>query len=71
MTRARAPFPWDEVLGLCLNRLRWPPESFWRATPRELAAALTGLAGASAPTRADLSALMQAHPDVAGAAQPR
>ena len=34
------PFPWDEVMALAFGVLRWPPETVWRATPRELAAAL-------------------------------
>ncbi len=58
------PFPWDEVLALALGVLRWPPESVWRATPRELSAALLQRAGA--PLRpADLERLMRAFPDFA------
>ncbi|MCU4182235.1 phage tail assembly chaperone [Bosea sp. BH3] len=48
-----------------LGRLRWPPEQFWAATPREIAAALhahrpeqSGVAD-----RAGLAALMAAFPD--------
>ncbi|HMB10963.1 rcc01693 family protein [Saliniramus sp.] len=63
MSAAPAPFPWDAVLGYCLTRLRWPPESFWRATPRELAAALGDVAASAPPTRAELATLMCAHPD--------
>jgi uncharacterized phage protein (TIGR02216 family) len=45
--------------------LRWSPESFWRATPRELAAAAGALRGApiEAPTAGDLAALMREFPD--------
>lgn len=63
MSAAPAPFPWDAALGYCLTRLRWPPESFWRATPRELAAALGDVAASAPPTRTELAMLMRAHPD--------
>jgi uncharacterized phage protein (TIGR02216 family) len=58
------PFPWDEVLFAAFRILRWPPETVWRATPREIAAALTGPAAAAEPMRsAELAALMRAFPD--------
>ena len=59
-------FPWDEVLGLALGVLRWSPGDVWRATPRELIAALEGLRGGRAPEparRDDLARLMAANPD--------
>jgi uncharacterized phage protein (TIGR02216 family) len=59
-------FPWDEALGLALGVLRWSPGDFWRATPRELGAALDGLGGARRPQpagRGDLARLMAAFPD--------
>jgi uncharacterized phage protein (TIGR02216 family) len=46
--------------------LRWSPETFWRATPREIAAAVEGLTGGRAPEparREDLGRLMEAFPD--------
>jgi uncharacterized phage protein (TIGR02216 family) len=49
-----------------LGRLRWTPEAFWAATPREIAAALNAhqRAGSPGPTdRAALAALIAAHPD--------
>nr|WP_142583912.1 phage tail assembly chaperone [uncultured Methylobacterium sp.] len=53
--------PWDDLLALCLGRLRWPPATFWAATPREVAAAL---GRAPAPmSRAELDRLIAAHPD--------
>ena len=61
-----AAFPWDEALGLALGVLRWSPGEFWRATPRELAAAVEGLAGRRGPKppgRGDLDHLMAAFPD--------
>jgi uncharacterized phage protein (TIGR02216 family) len=61
-----APFPWDDAQALALGVLRWPPESFWRATPRELMAAVEGLTGRAAVTpvgAADLDRLMRAYPD--------
>ncbi|HMO29748.1 rcc01693 family protein [Enterovirga sp.] len=56
-----SPFPWDEVLALLLGRLRWRPEDVWRATPREVAAALGG--GGSPMRRSELRALMARFPD--------
>ncbi|CAH1652791.1 conserved hypothetical protein [Hyphomicrobiales bacterium] len=48
-----------------LGRLAWPPEQFWAATPREIAAALQAHRGARgiAVDRAALDALMAAYPD--------
>ncbi len=59
------PFPWDEVLALALGVLRWPPDTVWRATPRELAAALAGPDGASLRpvSSGDLKRLMEMFPD--------
>ncbi len=66
-------FPWRRAMAIGLGLLRLPPEAFWAMTPRELAAALEGLAGTvhggdGPPTRADLEALMRGFPD---AARPR
>ena len=48
-----------------LGILRWTPDAFWRATPRELALAL-GPHGRREPlTGADLDELMQLFPDTA------
>ena len=61
-----SPFPWDEAMAFGLGCLRWSPQEFWRATPRELAAAAQGLRGGApvaAPSARDLAALMQAFPD--------
>lgn len=47
-----------------LGRLSWPPDAFWTATPREIAAALqahSGGPGALGP--GELRALMQRFPD--------
>jgi uncharacterized phage protein (TIGR02216 family) len=49
-----------------IGRLRWPPEIFWAASPRELMAASEAFAlptAGGAPSRAQLEALMRAHPD--------
>jgi uncharacterized phage protein (TIGR02216 family) len=53
-------------MRLALGVIGWPPDVFWRATPRELAAALDGRFGrTSAPVdRAALDRLMAAYPDV-------
>ncbi len=61
-----AAFPWDEAMSLALGVLRWSPREFWRATPRELVAALDGLRGGRAPEppgTGDLARLMAAFPD--------
>jgi uncharacterized phage protein (TIGR02216 family) len=49
-----------------LGLLRWSPQEFWRATPRELIAAADGLRGGppvAAPSASELTALMQAFRD--------
>ncbi|MGP9821287.1 phage tail assembly chaperone [Salinarimonas sp. NSM] len=58
-------FPWDAALAAALGPVGWTPDTFWRATPRELAAALSGRGFGipDAPSRATLAALMAAHPD--------
>lgn len=53
-------------MGFGLGRLGWSPDEFWRATPREIAAALAGPGfrqAAQVPERGALNALMAAHPD--------
>ena len=63
------PFPWDETMALALGVLRWPPDTFWRATPRELFAALRGPAGrrVEPATSGDMERLMRAFPDALAA----
>ncbi len=58
-------FPWAEAMALGLGTLRLPPETFWRMTLPELAAAARSLrlSGPAAPDRNDLAALMEAYPD--------
>jgi len=49
-----------------LGRLGWPPDIFWAATPREIAAAMRAHRhgdDTGAPARDALLALMAAHPD--------
>ena len=57
-----APFPWEAAMAFAFRVLRWTPDDFWRATPRELAAAMGDLAPPPA-RRLDLDALMRAYPD--------
>lgn len=47
--------------GLAAQLLGWRPETFWQATPAELAAVLAPLAPAAADpmTRTDLTRLME------------
>ena len=63
---APADFPWGEVMEFGLGRLGWPPDRFWAATPREIAAALRSHQApqrGAAPERGALAALMDAYPD--------
>lgn len=55
-------FPWARMMELGLGVLRLTPDAFWRATPREIAAAFPPRA-ADAPGRRDLDELMQRFPD--------
>jgi uncharacterized phage protein (TIGR02216 family) len=50
------------VLHLALGRLRWTPDTFWRATPRELALAL-GPPHRGSMQASDLHDLMSIFPD--------
>ncbi len=52
-------------MRLALGRLGWLPDAFWRATPRELAAALEGRFGhiGGGVDRSTLDRLMAAYPD--------
>lgn len=45
------PFPWVDAMRIGLGVLRLAPDAFWRMTPRELAAAMAGLGGATGATR--------------------
>jgi uncharacterized phage protein (TIGR02216 family) len=58
-------FPWREVMGFGLGRLRLAPREFWAATLRELLAAAEGLgAGRGAPMERDaFRQLMARFPD--------
>jgi uncharacterized phage protein (TIGR02216 family) len=50
-----------------LGHLRWMPEAFWAASPREILAAIEAYhpPRAEAPSRMTLDGLMRAHPDLA------
>lgn len=58
-------FPWAEAMTLGLGTLRLTPETFWRMTLPELAAAARALRRAHAvPIRqADIAALVARYPD--------
>ncbi|MHC5654276.1 rcc01693 family protein [Stappia sp.] len=47
----------------CLGVLRWAPETLWRATPREVALAVSPVAGAGPLDRHALAGLMRRFPD--------
>ncbi len=59
------PFPWREAMAIGFGVLRLPSREFWALTPRELAAAIEGLAGrGTAPMdRAAFEALARRYPD--------
>ena len=59
------PFPWKDAIGFGLGVLRLPPETFWRMTPRELAAAIEAVRGRTLapPSRGHLDELMRRYPD--------
>jgi uncharacterized phage protein (TIGR02216 family) len=67
MSKAEAsPFPWEDVTAFCLGRLRWSPNDFWSATPRELASAIRGyhgIAAGDATGPPDIAGLMRLFPD--------
>ncbi len=58
-------FPWDEAIGFGLGILRFPPETFWNMTPRELALAIRAVTGRNGPLfgRDTLDDLMTRFPD--------
>ena len=58
-------FPWDEAMSLGLGRLRLTPETFWRMTLPELAAAARALQLMQQKPfeKADLARLMRDYPD--------
>ena len=52
------------LAGLAGALLGWPPETFWAATPAELAAVLTALAPQSETAGADdIARLKEMYPD--------
>lgn len=58
------------LAGLAGALLGWSPDQFWRATPAELGAVLTALAGDASPyaplpppTRDHIAQMMEAFPD--------
>lgn len=58
MSAAGEGFPWRRLMQAGLGVLRLPPEQFWRASLREIAAAFANEAAAPMPRGAfeDLSA---------------
>lgn len=53
---------WPNLMRAGIAGLRLAPDAFWALTPRELAL-LLGVGASPALRRADLLALMAAHPD--------
>jgi Phage tail assembly chaperone protein, TAC len=49
-----------QLAGLAGRLLGWRPDEFWQATPAELAAILSPPAETTAPSRAQINALMEA-----------
>jgi uncharacterized phage protein (TIGR02216 family) len=60
-----ATFPWRELMAFGLGQLKLAPRDFWAMTPKEIAAAIEGLAGIrpAPPARATLDDLMTRYPD--------
>ncbi len=56
------PFPWERMMELGLGVLRLSPAEFWKATPREIAAAFG--APRVSLTRENLQQMMVRYPDV-------
>ena len=58
-------FPWRQAMALGFGRLRLSARDFWAMTPRELAAAVEGVAGrVPVPLdRAALDTLIARYPD--------
>lgn len=61
---------WGAFAAVAAAHLGWPPDVFWRATPREFMAAMQRRLGRSAPSagarpfnRADLAHLLARFPD--------
>ncbi len=52
MSAAGEAFPWRRLMQLGLGVLRLPPEQFWRATLREIAATLANETREPMPRRA-------------------
>ena len=59
------PFPWGEVMRVGLGVLRLSPDDFWAMTPREFAAAASGLSTLrlQPPTRPQIENMMKSFPD--------
>ncbi|WP_235974688.1 phage tail assembly chaperone [Stappia albiluteola] len=57
------PFPWRELMALCLGRYGWRPRDFWAATPREIACLLGEPERQPAIGRGELEALIARFPD--------
>jgi uncharacterized phage protein (TIGR02216 family) len=59
------PFPWDAAMQFGFGVLRLSSDQFWRMTPHELASAIAGRRGPSAPplSRDALDELMRRYPD--------
>lgn len=58
-------FPWEEAMTLGLGTLRIPPETFWRMTLPELAAAARAVRSDArkAMGRGELAEMMRRFPD--------
>lgn len=50
-----------ELAGLSAQWLRWPPDTYWNATPSELAACLHAgrQSGTTPPTLAEIAAMIE------------
>ncbi|MDR3494076.1 MAG: phage tail assembly chaperone [Ancalomicrobiaceae bacterium] len=68
-SKPRRPFPWDDVMALCLGEIGLAPVDFWAATPLEVAAMIRGRRHrldpdhVAPPSRDEVERLSAAFPD--------
>jgi uncharacterized phage protein (TIGR02216 family) len=72
MTPTPRPFPWRRAMAVGFGRLGLSSAQFWALTPRELAAAIEGVYGATATPmdRGMLDRMMSRFPDGSGEDRP-
>ena len=64
MTGNNSLLPWNQLLRISAERCHWPPDAFWKATPKELSAAIGLDQGTVRMNRVRLDELVRRHPDI-------